>query len=142
MALKIESIQKELESLVVKGEHLLLAMISDCQELPDDVKEELKKKEITIPKFEDEYNIWYSEALAVIKQLLPDREADFVMQYKDEKRKEVNHITYGIADYLLGLRTSIGDRVIADRPSAIAKMRIQCSIVLSAQKRFESSLLI
>ena len=36
-----------------------------------------------------EYDSWYSESLAIIKQLLPDRSNDFIKQYKDEKRKEI-----------------------------------------------------
>jgi len=30
----------------------------------------------------------------VIKQLMPDRLDDFIKLYKNEKRKEVDHLTY------------------------------------------------
>lgn len=142
MASKVETMQKELRNLISKGNHLYLAMLDDVKGLPDDFKKELKEKKIKLPNFKNEYDTWYSEALAVIKQILPDRQADFIRQYKDEKRKEIDFLTYGIADYLLGLRTTRygGSEVVADGSAAVGKMQIQNSILEAAEKRFESSL--
>ena len=119
---------------------LYYAMIGDTQGLPEKLEKQLKEMDVELPNFRAEYDTWYSEALAVIKQVLPDRLADFVKQYKDEKRKEVDFLTYGIADYFLGLRTKRGGEVIADGSAAISKMQIQNSILEAAAKRFESSL--
>ena len=142
MASKIESLQKELNELIVKGNHLYLAMIDDVKGLSEDLKKDLKEKKIKLPNFKNEYDTWYSEALAVIKQVLPDRQTDFVRQYKDDKRKGIDFLTYGIADYLLDLRTTRygGSEVVADSSAAIGKMQIQNSILEAAEKRFESSL--
>lgn len=95
-----------------------------------------------MPNFETEYDSWYSESLLVVKKIIPDRLDDFVKQYKDEKRKEISFLTYGISDYLLGLRTTRGGgyEVIADQTSAIPKMQNQKSILASAEKRFDSAL--
>ncbi len=142
MATKLEVMKDELKSLIKKGSHLYLSMIDDVQGLPDDFKKDLKKDKIKLPNFKSEYDTWYSEALSVIKQILPDRYSDFVKQYKDEKRKEIDFLTYGIADYLLGLKTTShgGTNVVADGSAAVGKMQIQNSILEAASKRFESSL--
>jgi hypothetical protein len=143
MASDIEGQKQELQNLITKGNHLYLSMLKDVHgDLPDNVKEALKKHKIKLPRFNDEYDTWYSEALAVIKQLLPDRADDFIKQYKDEKRKELNVSTYGVYDYLLGLRRTSGlyEEVIVDKSAAIGKMEVQNSILKAVEKRFESSL--
>jgi hypothetical protein len=108
--------------------------------LPAKVKEDFEKHAVKLPTFAVEYDTWYSEALRVVKQLIPDRTNDFVNQYKNEKRKEIDFLSYGISDYLLGLETKRGDRVIADQNAAIPKMQLQNTILKSAEKRFESAL--
>lgn len=144
MTSKIDDMKKELDNLIMKGNHLYLSMVEDVQGLPSDFKDDLKKKNIKLPSFKKDYDSWYSESMAIIKQLLPDRIADFVKQYKDDKRKEIDFLTYGISDYLLGLqttRTSYGEtKTIADGKSAVPKMEMQTSILASVKGRFESKL--
>ncbi|TMP75109.1 hypothetical protein [Pseudoalteromonas sp. S1608] len=144
MASDKDSMKKELDALILQGNRLYLSMIDDVQGLPDDFKEDLKEKKIKLPDFKKEYDSWYSESLAIIKQLLPDRSNDFIKQYKDEKRKEIDFLTYAISDYLLGLqttRTSYGEtKTIADGTAAVPKMQNQNSILAAVEKRFESSL--
>ena len=142
MATKLEVMKEELWNLRKKGNHLYLSMIDDVRGLPADFKKDLKKNKIKLPNFKSEYDTWYSESLSFIKQILPDRYADFIKQYKDEKRKEIDFLTYGIADYLLGIITTSpgGTNVIADGSAAVGKMEIQNSILKAASKRFESSL--
>src|SRR5215207_2346512 len=48
------------------------------------------------------YQKWYTQALPVIRQLLPERYVEFQEQYRQEKRKEINALTYTISDYLSG----------------------------------------
>jgi hypothetical protein len=131
MTSKPESMKKEVDALISKGGLLYYSMIDDAQGLPEKLEKQLKDKKIKLPNFKTEYDTWYSEAHAVIKQVLPDRLVDFVKQYKDEKRKEIDFLTYGIADYLLGLRTTRygGSEVIADGSAAVGKMQIQNSIL-------------
>ncbi|MBY6035005.1 hypothetical protein KUV59_17685 [Marinobacter daepoensis] len=143
MPSEIEEMKQELEDLILQGDRLYLSMLDDLQGLPDDLKQKLEKKG-KLPDFKKQYDTWYSESLSLIKQLLPDREADFVKQYKDEKRKEIDFLTYGIADYLLGLKTtkrSYGEvKTVADGSAAVPKMEIQNSILAAVKKRFESKL--
>ncbi len=142
MASKLETMKKDLRTLIVSGNNLYLVMIDDVKGLPDKFKKDLKNKKIKLPDFRNEYDTWYSEALSVIKQILPDRQSDFIMQYKNEKRKEIDFLTYGISDYLLGLKTTShgGSKVVVDGLAAVGKMQIQNSILAAAEKRFESSL--
>jgi hypothetical protein len=101
--------------------------------------QEFKKK---LPSFKDKYQSWYSESLAVVELLLPDRVADFQKLYEKPKgRKEIRYGNYVIEDYLQGLRvTHVGLEEIVSPKAAIPQFQQQLSILKSAQKRFESSL--
>ncbi len=140
MTSKFDSIKKELDDLIKRGDLLFFALVDNVGELPDNIKKNLEKKKIKLPIVITDYDTWYTEALQVIKQIIPGRYDDFVKQYKNEKRKEVDFLTYGISDYLLGLKTTKGDEVIAEQKNAIPKLQRQNSILQSAKRRFESTL--
>lgn len=142
MSSKIELIKKEVKALIAKGNHLYLAMLDDVSGLPDEIKKQIKEHKIKLPNFKNEYDSWYSETLALIKQLLPDRLDDFKRQYKDEKRKDITFLTYGISDYIYGVRTTRGylQEVVADKSAAVGKMEVQNAILAAIEKRLESSL--
>lgn len=142
MQSNIDSMKNELKELRERGHNLYLAMIDDVRGLPDDFKKDLEKDGVKLPNFNRQYDSWYSEALVVIKQMLPDRVEDFIKQYKQEKRKEIDFLTYGISDYLLGVRTTKGYQqdVVADKSSAVGKMEMQNTILAAVSKKFESKL--
>ncbi len=140
MASKIESMQEELKTLITQGNRLYFAMVEEIQGLSANIKKKLKEEQIILPNFRTEYDTWYSEALVVIKQILPDRLADFVRQYRDEKRTKIDFLTYGIADYLYNLQTKSCGETVADGKAAVSKMQNQYTILLAAEKRFNSSL--
>ncbi|NQZ24499.1 MAG: hypothetical protein HRT53_20940 [Colwellia sp.] len=142
MKSNIDLMKDELKALRQNGHNLYLSMLDDVRGLPDELKKELDKDGIKLPNFKIHYDSWYSEALVVIKQMLPDRLDDFVKQYKQDKRKEIDFLTYGISDYLLGLRTTKGYKktVVVDKSAAIGKIEIQNSILAAVTKRFESKL--
>ncbi len=142
MESEFEKLKAELKYLIRQGDLLYYSMADAQGKLPDGFKQKLEEKGVKLPTFESEYESWYSEALLVVKQIIPDRLTDFVKQYKDEKRKEIDFLTYGISDYLLGLRTTRGggSHVVADQTAAIPKMQNQNSILASAEKRFDSAL--
>jgi hypothetical protein len=140
MTEKIDKLQKEFDRLATKGDLLYVAMACGLAQLGDEVEKQIKKSKTKLPNFNLEYDTWYSEAMQVVKQLIPDRLDDFVKQYKNDKRKGIDFLTYGISDYLLGLRTTRGIDVVADASAALPKMQIQVSILKSAQARFKSSL--
>lgn len=95
-----------------------------------------------LPEFRIAYQPWYSECIALLKQLLPDRLSDFVRLYEKPKgRKDISFENYRIEDALQGLRiTRYGSEVIADFKSAMPHLKQQIAILESLRNRFESSL--
>ena len=84
-----------------------------------------------------DYQLWYSEAVMVVRQILPHRVKEFEESYqKDPKRKSIDAMTYSISDWLLGVnaqrvnkKVSVGNRLL-----------IQFSILRAAVELFDSSL--
>lgn len=149
MPSNLERYKKDLDSLVGRGEQLDLAMQKEC--VPEQFIRQLKKafgdktSEIlkALPKFHEAYQPWYSEAKVLVKQLLPDRLADFVRHYEKPKpRKDITYENYRIEDYLQGLNITRGyerEKVVGP-DAAIPQFRQQLAIVKSVRARFESSL--
>lgn len=138
--------EKDVEALVDKGMRLFAAMGygRDAGGFLESIRETLHDEESVqhvvtgLLSFEAEYQIWYSEAIALIRQLLPGREADFRAYYeKPKSRKSVTRENYTIEDYLAGL-------VVAGqstRPiAAELRFRQQIGIVEAMRQRFRSSL--
>lgn len=142
MSGKIQKIKTDADRLVAQGDFLYFALADEVGQLAEATKKLFEEKGLKLPKFISEYDTWYSEALQVIKQIIPDRLPDFVKQYKDEKRKEIDFLTYGISDCLIGLTTTRpwDGKVVADSSAALPKMQLQVSILKSARARFDSSL--
>jgi hypothetical protein len=104
-----EAIRTEIERLAESGDELykrqLIASAS-----PEDRKKMVallakdpdRSKLLKKPDFGSEYQHWYSQALRVVEQLLPDRYNEFRALHKDERRKRLDIETYGIADYIGG----------------------------------------
>ena len=94
--------------------------------------------------FEQEYQNWYTQAYAVVAQLVPSRLSEFECLYKGEgTRKVVNIMTYTIQDWLNGFRSAdhaYGLNVFDDLGSVCMKLTTQISILKSMKTRFESSL--
>lgn len=140
MTSRFDSLKQELDALVRQGQMLSVAMVDSLGKMPKKSKAELDERGVKLPSFKQEYETWYSEALRVVKQVVPDRLDDFVKLYKNEKRKEINFVTYTIADYQLGVVCRRQGDIVVDATAALPKMQIQVSILESAAKRFESAL--
>lgn len=147
MISNIERYRKDLNALIVKGNKLHIAMQAECfPEQLKEVKRKLGKKKAEetfkdLPSFSEDYQAWYSEAKAIIKQLLPDRLADFVRYYeKPKSRKDITYENYRIEDYLQHLVVTRGQQKIVNTESAIPHFRQQLAILNSVKARFESSL--
>jgi len=152
MISNLEKYKKDLEDLIKRGEMLLRSLKAEF--LPKPFREELKeifKDEEQIqqslkklPSFTLDYQIWYSEALVLLKRLLPDRVDDFVSLYKKPKtkRKEITPENYVIEDALKGLRITCGleKREVVGPSAAIYLFIQQLNILKSLERRFESSL--
>lgn len=138
MKSNISKFKEELERLVNEGDLLKLRLALDLH--ITDADTEKKLRELKLPRFKDKYETWYSLALQVVKQVLPDRLNDFIKQYKDEKRKQTDFLTYGVSDYMIGLKTTRGLLTLVDEKAAFPKFEQQMNILKSAQQRLESVL--
>jgi hypothetical protein len=150
MTSNLEKLKKDLDTLINLGDQLHNAIQVEC--LPEQVYEQLAEKYTSeetkklledLPQFSDTYQVWYSEAKVMIKQLLPDRLEDFTRLFeKPRVRKEISVENYKIEDYLQGLTITRGfDKTkIVGPDSAISLFRQQLSIVKAIKKRFVSSL--
>lgn len=149
MISNLERYKKDLDSLVSAGDKLHMSLQRDC--FPEEFKAAANKeygkkvKEFTdsLPSFNATYQAWYSEAKSLIKQLLPDRLADFVRHYEKPKpRKDISFENYRIEDCLQGLTITRGyeKQKIVGPEGAIPHIRQQIAILQSVKARFESSL--
>ena len=148
--MNVERYAKDLDTLIQNGKHLLNALTqeSDPQEFAREAKRKLGDKAEDViqrlPSFSGEYQSWYSEAKALVRQLLPDRLSDFTRYYeKPKSRREMTFANYVIEDYLEGLTVYItvqGTGKVVGSWAAIPRFKQQLSIVESIQEGFRSSL--
>jgi len=145
--------KEDLAKLISQGDILLNAMKIECY--PESLNNAVKSKTISkkraeeiktkLPSFKNKYQGWYSESLNIVKQILPDRLANFIARYEKPKtRKEISWTNYVIEDYLQGLsvtRTSgFQKEKIVGPEAAITQFEQQLNILKSVERRFESSL--
>lgn len=92
--------------------------------------------------FGGQYQRWYSKAMRVVEQLLPDRYHEFRELYRLDKRaKELDVTTYTVSDFIH--RTVVVGRGLdakGSRSVALRKVRDQINILASAQDRLGSIL--
>lgn len=151
MTSNIERYKEELKALIQNGVQLSYAM--KYAQLPNEFMTEVKKRFKTkkeadafmdkLPDFNEDYQAWYSEALILIKQLLPDRVADFTKYYEKPKmRKDITYENYVIEDYLQGLNITRGytKEVVVSPTAAFSKFDQQLSLLKAVERRFQSSL--
>lgn len=145
MTSNIDGYKDELEELISEGKRLELLMEYECY--PEEFEKRFDEKTLEalkkLPRFRVTFEVWYSEAKALIKQLLPDRLDDFVRKYEIPKsRKTLDFETYRIEDYLQGtVVTRAGyNEPVVDTSAAIPQFRQQVAIIKAVSRRFESSL--
>ena len=139
---------KDLDSLLRQGTQLQNAIQYECfsEEFARTAKEQFgeqaEKLIKGLPSFKEDYQAWYSEAKALVRQLLPDRLSDFTRYYeKPKSRKETTYANYVIEDYLESLTiTSMGGSRVVGPDAALPRFSQQLSIVNSIRERFRSSL--
>ena len=148
MVSNLDRYNDDLKNLVSKGSLLFNSM--QYVAFPKDFRKMLEKhfkpEEVKgvidmLPNFQQEYQTWYSEALSVLKIVLPDRVSDFVRLYeKPKNRKSVEYGNYVIEDYLQNLSVTRGvDRIVGPE-AAIHQFEQQLNILKAARSRFGSSL--
>jgi hypothetical protein len=142
MTSNLDRYENEINNLVKRAAALSVVMhketsSSDKLKVVGLDEEEVKK----IHSFASSYEQWYSEALALISQLLPDRKDDFQAFYRPRiARKEINSSNYTISDYLRGIETSRGYEKLTRTNAALMPMLQQLNIVEGLRNRIKSSL--
>lgn len=147
MSAKLDVLKKELTQLIAEGRDIAISSL--VQFRPEAIKGRITKdyeeklRGIIILKA---YQLWYSKALAVIRQLLPDRLDDFTSCYEyPAKRKELTVMNFRIADAMRGQSLTYLDKYSCRQESAgwstcYPLIETQCNILQSAMAFFDSSL--
>jgi len=145
MASNLEKYKADLKALTDLGDLMDADLgFRHQEELGKLTKEDREASKHLRGKFEGEYQRWYTEASALIRQLIPDRLEEFTHLYKgDGKRKATNASTYHIQDWLNGVRSGKqydGTKYYDDFAVVSMRFRTQLAILKSVTARFESSL--
>lgn len=140
MSTKTEQIKRAVEELVEEGANLSVTKLQDAARA--ELAKRGKNKSARKSSFSDSlYQDWYTRALPVVRQLLPDRYVEFQELYRQEKRKEIDALTYTISDYLAGISISRGGVPTFDTFAVfLQKLNTQVSILKTALKRIDSML--
>ena len=149
MTEKSKRFEKELDKLRDRGAQLAVGIQYECygekfkRQLSTTLKvDEVEKYVKLIPNFRREYQAWYSEALSLIKQVLPDRLEDFKSYYEYRRvRKELTFENYMIRDFLQGLRVTRRSETVVDGTAAISHFDQQLNIVEAARVTLGSALI-
>ena len=146
----LEKYRKDLDALLKEAAtvRICLAYEATPKQLAEEFlkwfkgdKEKAEKYQEGLQSFNKAYNHWYSEAVTLVKQLLPDRHNDFVRLYERPRtRKTLDAETYRIEDACQGLRTTRLGEVLASVQTAAPLLEQQIAIVESIKRRFDSSL--
>lgn len=146
----LEKYRKDLQNLIDEGSsvHNSLVLLVEgrgtfikllCEQ--DMSTEEAEAIANAQKPFATAYQHWYSEALALVKQLLPDRANDFIRLYeKPKSRKEISYSTYVIEDACQDLVVTRGGATKVDSSAAMPLLTQQLAIVEAIKRRFDSSL--
>jgi hypothetical protein len=87
------------------------------------------------------YQRWYSEAMPLMRQLMPDRYVEFCEQYRLSKPvKELGVTTYTVSDFLNGIVVTQGGNPVFE-PQFLYHQRVnnQAAILRSALQRVDSA---
>ena len=108
----------------------------------DDGPGEMAAKLLADEPFGTAYQRWYSQALRLVEQLLPDRYDEFrELNRLDKRPKELDVTTYTISEYIQGTRvTRLGEAVFDPAAVALGKLQSQIDILASARARLDSKL--
>jgi hypothetical protein len=125
MTSNLERYKKDLESLIESGEVL---------------SEVLKGENENLFKFREEYEIWYSEALYLVRAIMPDRLDDFKNYYENKKEDGLKKAITYTPPRSEGISIEFEYRPAKKIDFAKSLFVNQLNIIKSCQRRFESSL--
>ena len=115
---RVQQITQEINKLLEEGQNLQLFL----------------RKDEDRGRLAVEYESWYTRALLLITQVIPDRAQDFRDAYKLEKRREVSYDTYTTSDYLIGLQVTYRGSPEFDPDKAYSAKVVRQIAILAAAK--------
>jgi hypothetical protein len=139
--------KSDLESLVHLGDQMVSDLYFRAREREGKLPKSLAEgKKAVAGAFDANYQRWYTEAHAVMRQLIPSRLQEFEALYKGEpKRKQLSLATYTIQDWLTGIRAGenayTGEKAFDDLGAVLMRFQTQLAILKSAHAHFDSTLL-
>lgn len=141
----VQRFKAELKALTTLGGNLAIDLalrLKDAHgELNQQAKDIAKEGDCS---FEDDYQRWYTQSRAVIKQLVPDRLQEFDELYRgDGRRKRIALTTYHIQDWLNGVRSgrnTFGEKAFDDLSVVCSHFTLQFKILESVATCFDSTL--
>ena len=147
MSKKLKELHGELDVLVRQGRDLALATLVQYRpkEVIGKISKEYSEKLSKIIVMH-EYQIWYSSALVVVKQLLPSRLNDFIGFYEyPQKRASLTMMNFRVADAIRGhslaKQNEWNENVeMAGWSTCYPLIEAQCNILESATSYFTTSL--
>jgi hypothetical protein len=145
MITSLDRYKKDLDALVKLGQKMQLDLSGRHLIQRGKVNPEKRKEIEALDRtFERNYQGWYTQAGALIRQLIPDRVAEFQELYKgDGKRKATTAQTYHIQDWLNGVRSGAsytGEKHYDDFAIITMRFSTQLAILEAVRTRFDSSL--
>ncbi|CAN7593972.1 hypothetical protein [Mesorhizobium sp. LjRoot246] len=94
-----------------------------------------------LPDVRSNYQGWYSEALALVSQLIPEREEDFRSYYAPKgARKDILYSNYTMSDYLRGTTIMRYGDLVVGPTAAVPAIFQQFNIISGLANRFSSTL--
>ena len=97
---KSSEIQDRITKLADEGRTLLLSHVKSSQ----DKEEDDEMNSVSLLEAAKRYHDWYTRALPVIRQLVPDRLAEFQQHLKIDGRRRIDGAdSYTIGDYFTGI---------------------------------------
>ena len=145
MGTNLESYKKDLSKLKKMGRRMTVDLALRTKEKKGKLDNELTKLKKSVNRcFEKDYQLWYTESHAVIRQLIPERLEEFEVLYKGEpRRKDISATTYNIQDWMTGVRSGNdfrGEKYYDDFAIVSMKFNAQLEMINAAESRFESTI--
>ncbi|RWP88381.1 MAG: hypothetical protein EOR12_16865 [Mesorhizobium sp.] len=141
MASTFEKYANDINRLSKLGAKLALKLQMEATpnaKIPNPFSEEEIKN---LPDVRSYYQGWYSEALALVSQLIPEREEDFRSYYAPKgPRKEILYSNYTMSDYLRGTTIRRHADIVVGPTAAVPAIFQQFNIVAGLANRFSSTL--
>lgn len=136
---KIEEYNQDIVRLASKGFQLYYALFKEHGNETD--KERIPASAGKLPSFSLGYQPWFSESLALLRQLAPERVEDFRAYYTPKtQRREISFANYTISDCLRGLVGRMHGSIEFEPRSAAQGMLQQATVIDGLRNRFKSTL--